>query len=343
MKPLEYAPTAYDSTRPRDLPPLDESRLGRLDKAVRRWPLKGKGVQCREFLANSHAPDAVELLREMGEEGMNRLRESEMEKGASLTIEWGSLRNPAMIVNAIGKVAIFFAFGGVVASLILLLTLGFDYSVLKLFLMFVPVQVGIYYLCKLAVDRGWVKSRHNTRFERLTGMVEFTLKGRRKRLPFDEFDPYVSEGVGPNGIARYYLRLVHRYSDVLVTNPYSRYEPWELERDWEELQRVMDISKPLPDIPRWELARKADPTTRDYDRRVGRPALFWLHQDPEEVQSWADASREALKRYPWGLPRGEALRSGWTPSGYGEGEAIWKRWPRKGKQERQRPVRAVTA
>ncbi len=203
--------------------------------------------------------------------------------------------------------------------------------------------LAVYFFCKIAVERGWVKDKNNTVFDRCTGMVEFTLKGKRERLPFDEFDAYISEGVGPNGIAHYYLRLIHRYSPVQVTNPYSRYEPWEVERDWEELQQSMDVSKPLPDIPIWELAREIDPTTREYDRKQGRPKRFWAHQDPEEVRRWADASREALKRYPWGLTRGEALRTGWTPSGYGEGDAIWKRWPRKGKRERQRPVQVVTA
>jgi len=211
----------------------------------------------------------------------------------------------------------------------MLFTFGFDPFVLKTFLWSVPPPLAIYYLFKTAVARGWVKPKHNTVFERITGMVEFTVKGRRQRLPFDEFDPYISEGVSRSGYAHYYLRLIHRYSPLQVTNPYARDEPWEIERDWEELQQSMDVSKPLPDIPIWELARDIDPTTVEYDRRMGRPARFWKHQDPEEVRSWTDASREALREYPWGLTREEAQATGWTPSGCGEGEAIWGRPPRQ--------------
>jgi len=71
---------------------------------------------------------------------------------------------------------------------------------------------------------------------------------------------------------------------------------------------------------------------------MGRPARFWKHQDPEEVRSWSSASREALSKYPWGLTREEALAVGWTPSGYGEGEAIWA----KGKSQEKKGRAAET-
>ncbi len=194
----------------------------------------------------------------------------------------------------------------------------------------------VFTLSKTAIKRGWVKDKNNVVLNRCTGMVEFTWKKERRQIPIDEFDPYISTSVGPNGVANYYLRLIHRYSDAAVVNTYSRYETWEIERDWEEVLQVMDVSKPLPDIPVWELARQIDPTTIEHDRKTGRPPDFWRQQDPKEVSRWEDASREALRNYPWGLPRNQALAYGWQPSGFGDGEQIRQRMKaRRGKARAQ--------
>jgi len=112
MKTVTYAPTAWDSTRPRDLPPLDETRLSATERAIRRWPLQGRGVQCREFLPGTFAEDGVDQLREMDEEEISRIQAEDPENDGALTIEWGSLRNPVLVLNAIGRVAVFFAFAG---------------------------------------------------------------------------------------------------------------------------------------------------------------------------------------------------------------------------------------
>ena len=200
--------------------------------------------------------------------------------------------------------------------------------------------LAVFYLSKTAIKRGWVKDKNNAILNRCTGMIEFTHKKERRQIPFDEFDPYISTGVGPNGVAHYYLRLIHRYSDAAVVNPHSRYETWEVEGDWERLQCFMDISRPLPDEPRYELLRCLDPTTIEYDRKTARPQDFWRQQDPEEVSRWADASREALRNYPWGLSRNEALAYGWQPSGYGDGEQIRQRMKGKRSKARSRPKTA---
>ncbi len=337
MKPVEYAPTAWDSTRPRDLPPLDEKRLGSLQRAVRRDPLKGRGVQCREFLCGSDAGLTVSELKTESERYLAMIEE-EGKVDPNLRETWDTLKNPVAILDVISKVAIVFGVvGGGGAVLISLIGRGFDSATIWGIQYLILPFLVIYFLSKTAIKRGWVKDKNNVVLNRCTGMVEFTWKKKRKELPFDEFDPYISTSVGPNGVAHYYIRLIHRYSDAAVVNPHYRYEPWEVEGDWERLQCFMDISRPLPDEPRYELLRPLDPTTIEHDRKTGRPPDFWRQQDPEEVSRWADASREALRNYPWGLTRDQAIAFGWQPSGFGDGEQIRQRMKGKGGKARSRP------
>ncbi|HEB98273.1 MAG TPA: hypothetical protein ENJ05_02075 [Thiotrichales bacterium] len=337
MKPVEYAPTAWDSTRSRDLPPLDEKRLGTLQRAVRRDPLRGRGVQCREFLANSFASDLVEQIRSMNDEEWEAFKKQD-EHVEHITANWATLKNPVAVLDVISKVAIFFAVGGGVGGIIMgLLTGGFREFTLWAWQYFSLPFLLVYFLGKTAIKRGWVKDKNNVVLNRCTGMVEFTYKKERRQIPFDEFDPYISTGVGPNGVAHYYLRLIHRYSDAAVVNPHSQYETWEVEAEWERLQRFMDISKPLPDIPMYEITRLSDPTSIEHDRKTGRPPDFWRQQDPEEVSRWADASREALRNYPWGLTRDQAIAFGWQPSGFGDGEQIRQRMKGRRNKARTRP------
>ncbi len=337
LKPVEYAPTAWDSTKPRDLPPLDEKRLGTLQRAVRRDPLRGRGVQCREFLANSSARVLVEEMQEMNDEQWQTLK-NQYEKLAHIQEAWATLKNPVAVLDVISKVAIVFGVvGGGGAVLISLIGRGFDSAALWGIQYLILPFLAIYYLSKTAIKRGWVKDKNNVILNRCTGMIEFTHKKERRQIPFDEFDPYISTGVGPNGVAHYYLRLIHRYSDAAVVNPYSQYETWEMEAEWERLQRFMDVSQPLPDIPMYEVTRLSDPTSLAHDMRNNRPRDFWRQQDPEEVSRWADASREALRNYPWGLSRNEAIAYGWQPSGYGDGEQIRQRMKGKRSKARSRP------
>ncbi len=339
LRPAEYAPTAWDSTKPRDLPPLDEKRLGTLQRAVRRDPLKGRGVQCREFLCGAPASWAVsDLQNESEREQLFSMMEKEWQEDPTLRETWATLKNPVAVLEVISKVAIVFAIvvgGG--STFFSYLASGLDDMTIKTFEITVLPFLAVFFLSKTAIKRGWVKDMNNVVLNRCTGMVEFTWEKKRKELPFDEFDPYMSTGVGPNGVAHYYLRLIHRYSDAAVVNPHSQYETWEVEAEWERLQCFMDISKPLPDIPMYEITRLSDPTTIEHDRKTGRPPDFWRQQDPEEVSRWADASREALRNYPWGLTRDQAIAFGWQPSGFGDGEQIRQRMKGYRNKTRTRP------
>ncbi len=114
-KPVEYAPTAWNSQKPRDLPPgLDVDKLSNAQKALRRYPMNGRGVQCGEFLSNTGAKFQIDDLREMSDEEMDKDNEG-MEQ---LCWYWPTWLNPAAVVDAIGGVAGFFAFGSALAAVL---------------------------------------------------------------------------------------------------------------------------------------------------------------------------------------------------------------------------------
>ncbi|HEA52749.1 hypothetical protein LCGC14_1156690 [marine sediment metagenome] len=104
-------------------------------------------------------------------------------------------------------------------------------------------------------------------FFRPTGMVKFrTWREETFEAPFIEFDPYISYHVQPKGPVSYKLQLRHRYSgwQTAVAEVHSTLKV-ELYAHWDELQRYMDVTQPLPDIPALEPYRHLDPTTAEFD------------------------------------------------------------------------------
>lgn len=141
-------------------------------------------------------------------------------------------------------------------------------------------------------------------FSRATGEVSFALPGGKKlKAPFEEFDAYVERVVQHGGIF-YRLMFVHRYTGKQFSQTsLSRIEPAkeEVMALWDMLQRYMDVSQPLPDMPRLEPFRHLDPVTAEHDQRVGRNPRFWRDLD---LGAWKQGEgAEWLKRqaeYPWG-------------------------------------------
>ncbi|MDI9244000.1 hypothetical protein [Marinobacter sp. CHS3-4] len=140
-------------------------------------------------------------------------------------------------------------------------------------------------------------------FSRETGEVSFALPGGKKlTAPFEEFDAYVERVVQQGGIF-YRLIFVHRYTAKQFTQTsLSRIEPSKEEvlALWDMLQRYMDVSQPLPDMPRLEPFRHLDPVTAEHDQRTGRNPRFWRDLD---LEAWKQGEgAEWLKRqleYPW--------------------------------------------
>ncbi|MEQ5833987.1 hypothetical protein [Marinobacter sp. NFXS9] len=142
-------------------------------------------------------------------------------------------------------------------------------------------------------------------FFRTTGKIKFrTYWGKETfEAPFIEFDPYITYHVQPNGPVENKLILRHRYSGhqtEVATVPDSR--RYELYADWDQLQRYMDVSQPLPDIPALEAYRPLDPTTAAYDAagKRGRPADYWLKLDLEwwKREGYPEHMKK-IREFPW--------------------------------------------
>src|SRR5690554_316687 len=140
-------------------------------------------------------------------------------------------------------------------------------------------------------------------FNRRTGQVRIALgRGRFFEAPFVEFDAYVDRVIQQSGVF-YRLIFVHRYTQKSFHNTaFSTIESSKSEvlAMWDVLQRYMDVTQPLPDVPRLEPFRHLDPITAEHDRVTGRNPRFWRDLD---LEAWKNGEGlEWLKRqrgYPW--------------------------------------------
>lgn len=141
-------------------------------------------------------------------------------------------------------------------------------------------------------------------FNRVTGQVRFA-SGRNRffEAPFVEFDAYVERVVQQGGIF-YRLMFVHRYTQKTFNQTWlsgieaSKTEVLAL---WDMLQRYMDVTQPLPDVPRLEPFRHLDPVTRAHDEKMSRDPRYWRDLD---IEAWKQGSGvellNRLRSYPWG-------------------------------------------
>ena len=144
----------------------------------------------------------------------------------------------------------------------------------------------------------------SSEFNRVTGQVRFAL-GRKRffEAPFIEFDAYVERVVQSGGIF-YRLAFVHRYTHKIFNQTWL--SGIEASKDevlawWDMIQRYMDVSQPLPDVPRLEPFRHLDPVTWQYDKEMGRNPRYWRDLN---LQDWEQSEGIELLRkqreFPWG-------------------------------------------
>ena len=101
-------------------------------------------------------------------------------------------------------------------------------------------------------------------------------------LPFAEFDCYLQSTPSHQGLPQFNLSLVHYREEAhvaLVGMFGATSSHVEQRAAWDMLQRYMDTSQPLPDIPVFEIYRHLDPTTLEHDRHTGRQPRFWRDMD----------------------------------------------------------------
>ncbi|HEC20474.1 MAG TPA: hypothetical protein ENI97_14245 [Gammaproteobacteria bacterium] len=107
----------------------------------------------------------------------------------------------------------------------------------------------LYKLARLALRRGWVKDKNNTIFDRRTGMMTLTWKGKRHAIPFVDLEAGTRHIVNHPGIVRYHLFLYHRSTGMFAQHPAGNEHPWQVEVEWEYMQHFMDISRPCRTCP----------------------------------------------------------------------------------------------
>ena len=142
-------------------------------------------------------------------------------------------------------------------------------------------------------------------FNRQTGMVTVARRFRKPFVaPFYEFDVTMEYRPGSHGSGGMALWLHHRYTTCEVflggkLHPLGL-SPEEAMAFWDCLQRYMDTSQPLPELPVLEQFRHLDPTTARYDAQSGRPPRRWRDTN---ARAWQRRGQhESMRRnaaYRW--------------------------------------------
>ncbi|MCV4288624.1 hypothetical protein OH708_11960 [Pseudomonas capsici] len=149
-------------------------------------------------------------------------------------------------------------------------------------------------------------SRHDgSEFNRVDGMVRFKRRFRRLFVaPFEEFDPVLTTLPSGYGYRDYAITLYHRYTNTricLATKMHSLgLDKANALAFWDCLQRYMDVTQPLPDLPVLEQSRHLDPVTAAHDVRIKRNPRRWRDQ---ALTGWKTSGEkklnEQLQHYPW--------------------------------------------
>ena len=125
---------------------------------------------------------------------------------------------------------------------------------------------------------------------RQTGLITFYKKKRawkqRLQAPFHEFDAFLQSSPDSQGSSTYSLILYHPQQRIKQKLD-AQFPPTKMEGDlvaaWQFLQRYMDVSQPLPDVPGLEIHRHKDPTTAASDKRKKRNPRYWRDMSEQSV------------------------------------------------------------
>ena len=126
---------------------------------------------------------------------------------------------------------------------------------------------------------------------RQTGMLTFYKKKRawkqRLKAPFHEFDAFLQSSPDSQGSSTYSLILYHPQQRIMQKLD-AFFPPTNMDGDlvaaWQFLQRYMDVSQPLPDVPGLEIHRPKDPTTAASDKRKKRNPRYWRDMSEQSVK-----------------------------------------------------------
>ncbi|MDO6527499.1 hypothetical protein Q4519_17605 [Motilimonas sp. 1_MG-2023] len=150
----------------------------------------------------------------------------------------------------------------------------------------------------------WFATDNGDGFFRQTGIVKVKKRFGLVSYPFTDFDAFVDLHVdSTSGQIYTNLAVVHRNQKAvfylnltgeLQATPQQHYLCWEM------LQRFMDVSQPLPDIPQLEPFRPLDATTAAHDKATGRKADKWKKMSPKWFeQRLAKKLKKEQTRFNW--------------------------------------------
>ncbi|MGM0826376.1 MAG: hypothetical protein ACQEUY_16885 [Pseudomonadota bacterium] len=187
------------------------------------------------------------------------------------------------------------------------------------------VPLSVFALCGVATVFKALFEKHSIRFYksnqnwsddvafcRRSGLV----KSFQGNFPFYEFDAFIEMSADMNGNQYHTLKVRHRYPQfskdkhsglpMEFTFPTDTGSIAERYAMWDMLGRYMDVSQPLPDIPRLEPFRHLDPTTKAFDEagKRGRPATYWrdlyAKASEKELKQLREEHRQVVDAAPWG-------------------------------------------
>lgn len=143
---------------------------------------------------------------------------------------------------------------------------------------------------------------------RETGMVKVKHNWSLMEYPFVEFDCHIMHHPTSHGQILKTLTLYHRYKPEinlgLKVMPLGDGSDTSYYMAWEVVQRYMDVTQPLPDIPQLEAFRALDPTTVAFDKTHPREPEYWTQM---KVKQWKDSKeKKALQKqiagFNWNRP-----------------------------------------
>ena len=150
-----------------------------------------------------------------------------------------------------------------------------------------------------------ISNYDGSEFNRTDGMVRFKRRFRKLFVaPFEEFDPVLQLLPSGYGSHDYAIWLHHRYSNnkvCLATKVHSLgLNQANAMAFWDCLQRYMDVTQPLPDLPVLEQTRHLDPVTAAHDAQTGRNPRRWRDQALEDWKANGSKHlRQQLQVRPW--------------------------------------------
>ena len=297
-----YAPTAYDSTRPRALPPrLPKEQWSRVSRYARGdGPSLPWGIYVGDY-RNSNSKGSVRRLKRKDEKVLAQEGSAEVMRVPTMDnpkAKWIVLRNVAAMLLIVALLTMAAAWHNAGA-------IYFEKNPVLLLTVIIPFALTFLG----ALGALLAKDANNIIFNRRTGIVTLPISKLKRSfdLRFDELDGYLRFSTDPqSGSIHWQLHLGgrDRNGGIEMANAEASHKAYMYQL-WESLQQFMDISKPLPDLAVMEPVRHLDPTTAAYDQAHHRPPHYWRERDPEAVKIEAKEVDNCIRDFRWEyLPHG---------------------------------------